>query len=184
MVLDLYKKIETSLIANDTEINRKYLANKIISEKIDLRRLLYILDSDKSIATHFIWLVGHICELSPETVDPAIKDFFLHRKKTQIKNYDRSLAKMFVYCGVPEEIEGEATTLMFEWILSPDVIVSTKNYSAIALYNLTLKYPDLKSELILTIQDQLDKNSISFKQTAGKVLNNLNKSERKGLKIK
>jgi hypothetical protein len=172
-VLDLYKKIETSLITNDTEINRKYLAKKIISEKIDLRGLLYILDSDRNIATHFIWLVGHICELSPEIVFPAIKDFFLHRKKTQIKNYDRSLAKMFMYCGIPEEIEGEATTLMFEWILSPDVIVSTKNYSAIALYNLTAKYPELKSELILTIQEQLNKNSISFKQTASRVIKNL-----------
>jgi hypothetical protein len=101
-VLDSYKKIEASLIANDTEINRKYLAEKIITENIDLCGLLYILDSDKMIATHFIWLVGHICELSPETVFPAIKDFFLHRKKTQIKNYDRSLAKMFAYCGIPE----------------------------------------------------------------------------------
>ena len=170
---DLYKIIEASLIANDTENNRKKLAKKIISEKIDLRELVYILDSDKKIATHFIWLVGHICELSPETVYPAIQDFFLHRQKTQIKNYDRSLAKMFMYCEIPEEIEGEATTLMFEWILSPDVIVSTKNYSAIALYNLTLKYPELKSELILTIQNQLDKNSISFNQTASKVLINL-----------
>jgi hypothetical protein len=62
---------------------------------------------------------------------------------------------------------------MFEWILSPGVIVSTKNYSAIALYNLTLKYPELKSELILTIQEQLNENSISFKQTASKVLKNL-----------
>ncbi len=176
-MLDLYNKIGTSLIANDTESNRKNLATKIITEKIDLRKLLYILDSDKNIATHFIWLVGYICELSPETVFPAIKDFFLHRKKTQIKNYDRSLAKMFMYCGIPKEIEGEVATLMFEWILSPDVIVSTKNYSAIALYNLTLKYPELKSELILTIQDQLDKNSISFKQTARKVLINLLNSE-------
>ena len=172
-MLDLYKEIETSLIANDTEINRKYWAKKIISEQIDLCELVYILDSEKKIATHFVWLVGYICELSPETVFPAIKYFFLHRKKTQIKNYDRSLAKMFMYCGIPEEIEGEATTLMFEWILSPDVIVSTKNYSAIALYNLTLKYPELKSELILTIQNQLDKNSISFNQTASKVLINL-----------
>jgi hypothetical protein len=173
MVLDIYKKIESSLIANDTEINRKHLAEKIIKEKIDLRRLLFILNSDINIATHFMWLVGRICELSPETVFPAINDFFLHRKTTQIKNYDRSLAKMFLYCGVPKEIEGEATTLMFEWILSPNVIVSTKNHSVKALYNLTLKYPELKSELILTIQEQLNKNSISFKQTASKVLKNL-----------
>ena len=35
-MLDLYKKIETSLIANDTEINTRILAKNIISEKIDL----------------------------------------------------------------------------------------------------------------------------------------------------
>lgn len=172
-MLNKYKKIENALIANDTETNRKHLAKKIVAEGIDLRGLLNILDSDNITATHFIWMVGRICELSPGTVFPAINGFFLHRKKTQIKNYDRSLAKMFMLCGVPEEIEGEATTLMFEWILSPDVIVTTKNYSAVALYNLTFKYPELKQELILTIRDQLDKNSISFNQTAQKVLNKL-----------
>ena len=173
MMSEFYKKIGTSLIENDTEFNRKKWAKRIISEKINLGGLLYLLDSDPNTATHFIWLVGRLCELSPGTVFPTIKSFFLHRNKTQIKNYDRSLAKMFMCCGIPEESEGEATTLMFEWILSPDVIVTTKNYSTVALYNLTLKYPELKSELILTIQDQLDKNSISFNQTARKVLKKL-----------
>lgn len=172
---DIYKEIGDSLAAHDTEINRKHIAGRIVSEKIDLRGLLYILDTDRIAATHFTWLVGHLCELSPVTVFPAIKGFFRHREKTKIKNYDRSLAKMFMHCGIPEEIEGEATTLMFEWILAPDVIVSTKNYSVAALYNLTLKYPELKSELILTIRDQLDKNSVSFRQAAGKILNALQK---------
>jgi hypothetical protein len=35
-MLDLYKEKETSLIANDTEIDMRILAEKIISEKIDL----------------------------------------------------------------------------------------------------------------------------------------------------
>ena len=174
------KEFEVSLIADDTDLNRKKWARKFVSEKTDLRSLLYLLDAEKKLATRFIWLIGDICESNPPVLRPFVKDFFKRRNSTQISNYNRSLAKMFMYCGIPKEIEGEVTTVLFDWLIDPNVLVTTKNYSMLALFNLTVKYPELKPELEFAIKDQLDKNTISFKKTATQLLNKLNKTNIKG----
>ena len=62
---------------------------------------------------------------------------------------------------------------MFNWLLNPKIIVSTKNYSLLALYNLTEKYSDLKIELKEVLEDQLDKNSNDFKKRATLILQKL-----------
>jgi len=166
----LIEKLEVSLLRDDRDENRKKWAHHIIAEKIPLMDIIELLRAEKRAATRFTWMVGDLCELAPQVVYPAIFYFWSKRNETEITNFNRSLAKMCWLCGIPEEIEGEVTSEMFEWILDPEVIVSTKNYSLLALANLTDKYSELKSELKMVIEDQMQKNSIAFEKCAGKVL--------------
>lgn len=171
----LVEKIEISLLSDDTDENRKKWAEYIVSEKILLMDIIELFHAEKRVATRFTWMVGDLCELEPQIVYPAITYFWSKRNETEITNYNRSLAKMCWLCGIPEEIEGEATSEMFEWLLDPEVIVSTKNYSLLALGNLTDKYIELKNELRMIIEDQLQKNSIAFEKCAEKVLKKINR---------
>jgi hypothetical protein len=171
----LIEKIEISLITEDTDENRKKWAEYIINAKLPLLELAALLDAEKRAATRFSWLIGDICELEPKVVFPAITHFWSKRYEVDITNFNRSLAKMFWLCGIPEEIEGEAVSEMFEWLLDPEAIVSIKNYSLLALGNLTDTYPELKQELRMVIEDQLQKNSVAFEKCAQKVLEKINR---------
>lgn len=166
------EKFISSILTDDSDKTRKQWAKFIIEEKINLVDFSELLFTDSFIASRFIWTVGDICEMNPETVYPSITYFFDVRYKTKIKNYNRSLAKMFFYCGVPEEIEGLATTEMFDWIIDPKEIVSTKNYALQTLHKLAEKYTELKTELNLVIEDQLKKNPVSFEKTVKKLYRN------------
>lgn len=166
----LTENMEVSLLRDHTDKNRRRWAEYIVSEKISLMDIIELLHTEKRVATRFTWMVGDLCELDSQVVYPAITYFWLKRNETEITNYNRSLAKMCWLCGIPEEIEGEATNEMFDWLLDPEVIVSTKNYSLLALGNLTDKYAELKHELRMVIEDQLQKNSIAFEKCAQKVL--------------
>ena len=170
----LIEKLEVSLLADHSDENRKRWADYIIKENIPLLDILELLDAEKRVATRFTWMVGDLCEQKPDVVFPAITYFWSKRNEIEITNYNRSLAKMCWLCGIPEEIEGEAVNELFEWLLDPEVIVSTKNYSLLALGNLTYKYPELKHELRMVIEDQLQKNSIAFEKCAQKVLKKIN----------
>lgn len=169
----LTDKLKQELIislADSSGAERKNWIEYIINHNILLKDLVEILYRDNKTAMKFSWIVGSLCELDSTRVFPVVNQIFNNRNKIKIPNFDRTIAKIFYLVEIPQEIEGEAVTVMFNWLLNPKIIVSTKNYSLFALYNLSEKYSDLKVELKEVIEDQLDKNSNDFKKRATKIL--------------
>ena len=169
----LINKISISLKKDGSDKNCRSWANYIVKNKIAITDLVSLVHAENPVAMRFSWLLGGLCESNPKLVYPSIVYFFSNRDKINILNFNRSLAKMFCYCGVPPEIEGEAMDIMFKWLSDPKSIVSTKNFALSVLYNFTIKYPELKNELKVIIEEQLDKNAVSFQQRARKILGNL-----------
>lgn len=166
-------QLSTSLKADRSDTNIRRWGRYVIDNNIALESLLPILGHEKRVATGFIWMVGGICELAPTVVLPCVSRFYAMRHEVPIVNYDRSLAKMFWLAGVPAEIEGEVIDQLFKWLLGSNITVTTKNYSMFALYKLCGQYPELKNELKITLEDQLDKNTADFKKRGMKMLEEL-----------
>lgn len=169
----LIEKLSRSLVEEDTDANRKRWKQYIIDNNIALLDLMSLLEANRKVGMRFIWMVGDLCESNPSLVFPAITHFYSRRHHVPFANFDRSLAKMFWLVGVPEEIEGEAINDLFKWLMDAKVNVTTKVYALSALYNLSLKYDDLRNELKLVVEDQLGKSSISFEQRAKQILKKL-----------
>jgi hypothetical protein len=168
--MNLSEQLRLSFKEDDSDGNLRKWARFIAENDIELNDLLGLLDEDRFTILRFLWLTGGLVEFDPERVAPAVPYFFAKRFEVKVPNYDRSLAKFCWLAGIPEEIEGEITNALFQWILDPKVSTSTKSFAVLALFNQTQKYPDLKNELRMVIEDQLDKNGSSFEKRAGKVL--------------
>jgi hypothetical protein len=171
------EKLQQSLKADDSEANRRRWQASIIERKTDMRTLMPLLDEDRFTQMRFLWLTGGLVETAPEIVRPVVADFFAKRHTIAVPNYNRSLAKFFWLAGIPEELEAEATDELFGWILDAKTTTSAKSYAVLALHRLTEKYPELKNELKIVIEDQLRKNGTSFEKRAGKVLLQLSMDE-------
>lgn len=168
----LKQELVTSLAQSDSTDRSRWI-EYIIECKIPLEEIIDLLYADYKIAIKFSWMIGSLCEQDPMRVFPIVGEIFDNRDRINLPNFDRSIAKMFYYVEIPQELEGQAVDLMFSWLLDPNIIVSTKNYSLFGLFKLTEKYSDLKIELKEVIEDQLDKNSNSFKKRASKILQKL-----------
>ena len=158
----LIEKLKQELIhslADSSGGERKKWIEFIVSHNIPLIDLIDILYLDDKTAMKFSWIVGSLCEIDS--------------RRVKIPNFERTIAKIFYLVEIPEEIEGEAVNIMFNWLLNPEIIVSTKNYSLFGLYKLTEKYSELKTELKEVIEDQAEKNSNDFKKRANKILQKL-----------
>jgi len=169
----LQEQLSFSLKENNSGANRKKWAARIIENQINLVDLVELIHAEYPVAMRFSWLIGDLCEQKPELVFPTISYFFSARDQIKIKNFDRSLAKLFWLSGVPSEIESEVIDELFKWLHDPKITVSTKNYSLFALQKLTVIHPELKNELRIVIEDQLGKNSSSFEKRAGVILGEL-----------
>lgn len=169
----LLNQLESSLNKDQSDLNIGKWVSYIIEEDIALVELLPLLYKDQKTGMRFSWLIGSLCEQKPQLVYPIVRTVFSKRHEVPFKNFERSLAKIFWLVKIPEDMEGLVTDELFNWLLNPKLNVTTKCYAISALEKLAKKYPDLKSELTIAINDQIDKNSISFQQRAKRILANL-----------
>lgn len=171
--MSLADQLRLSFKEDDSDASLRKWSHTISETNVNIQDLLGLLDEDRFTAMRFLWLMGGLVEIDPERVAPAVPYLFSKQHTINVPNYDRSLAKFCWLAGIPEEIEGEVTNDLFQWILDPKVSTSTKSFAVLALYKQTQKYEDLKNELRIVIEDQLDKNGSSFEKRAGKILGEL-----------
>lgn len=169
----LIDQLSNSLEADRSSENLQKWAQYLIKNNIEFIHLVEILDAQHPIAMRFTWLLGHIVEHYPQRIFPIVSYCFNHRNQWTFPGVKRSIAKMLWLAGVPEELEGLVVDELFKWVLDPKIKVAVKVYAIDCLYQLALKYPALQEELKIVIDDQWDKNSISFKQRAKKILKQL-----------
>lgn len=169
---ELYNELLLKLAASSGS-DRQVWAKCIVDEGVDIIGLCDLLYKNKVVAMRFLWLLSDIALVDPKMLYDVLPYLFQLRDKTSIPDLQYSFSKYWNYCGVPEEHEEEAIDLLFKWIEDPKVSVHIKTNSLRVLYKLVKGYPDLKNELSLVLDDQLEKNSVSFKRMASKVLTKL-----------
>jgi hypothetical protein len=170
MYQQLLQNLTVSLGNDRSSENRQMWTDYLIKEQVELIHLTELLDAEHPVGMRFTWLLGHILEENPGQIAPIVSYCFEHRNQYTFPGIKRTLAKMFWLAGVPEKIEGLVVDELFKWVLDPKIKVAVKVYGIDALCNMVLKYPDLKEELLIVIDDQLDKNSVAFRARAKKVL--------------
>ena len=74
---------------------------------------------------------------------------------------------------IPEKYHGEIMNICFKYLESPTEALAVKVFSMSVLGDLAKKYPEIKSELKLLIEDQLPHQTAGFKSRAKKILKQL-----------
>ncbi len=169
---ELYNELLLEL-ATGNGSDRQAWAKRVIDDDVDVIGLCDLLYENKNIATRFSWLLSDIALADPAKLYKTLPYLFQLKDKASIPNFQYSFSKYWNYCGVPEQHEGEAIDLLFKWIQDPKVSVHIKTNALSVLYKLVKKYSDLKNELKIVLECQLEKNSVSFKRLASKVLSEI-----------
>lgn len=169
----LTDQLSASLRSDASDQNMKRWISVIRDKKIPIADLVPLIHAEHPVGMRFSWLLGGLCEKYPAMVAPAIPYLFNHRQDIDIEGFNRSLAKLFYHCGIPSELEGEATDALFRWLSDPASNVSTKRIALLALQKLTTGYPDLIPELKLVIDDLSGKYSPAFDKLLNKVMREL-----------
>lgn len=168
---DFYRELESSL-PKSTEEQRQIWASIIIDRDIDLKDLSSLLFCEKKVATRFLWMLSGIGIMKSVKLFEALP-FLLELSGKLDPVYQTAFANYWLIAGVPPENEGQAIDLSFQWLMDANVTVTIKSRALFVLFKLTEKHPELKNELALCLEDQMDKHSKDFRKRALKVLNEL-----------
>jgi hypothetical protein len=164
------QQLHNSLLQDKSDANLRQWGAQIVQQNLALVDLITLIHAEKKVATRFSWMLGGIVERDPERVRPVIPYLFRQRKEILIHNFERSLAKFFALAGIPEEIEGEAVEALFQWLMDPKVLLSTRTFAMAALDKLCHKHPELKNELKIVLEELIQHNEGSLEKKARKIL--------------
>jgi len=166
---NFYTELE-KLLPQSTAHHRKIWASKIIEDDIDLNHLIALVKSEKKVSTRFLWLLSEVGYLNPNKLFQILPLLLELSNTMDIKN---SIATFWLIAGIPTENEAQSIDLLFNWIQSSSTNVTTKSRSIFVLLNLTIKYPELKHELKICLEDQLNKHTADFNKRVIKILKTL-----------
>jgi len=148
------------------------IANYACASKENFVELMRcFLDNEYRLAQRAAWSVSWAARQKPEMIYPHIKDLVsvLNKKNVHdavIRNSVRVLQKI----EIPEKYHGEVMDACFQFLEKPSTPVAIKAFSLTTLFNLSKKYPEIKPELKLIINDRLDYETAAFKSRAKKIL--------------
>ena len=138
------------------------------------------LSNEYRIAQRAAWSVSWAAKEKPEMILPYIGVLVqqMQRKDAHpaiVRNSVRILEKIMI----PEAFHGEVMDTCFGFVESPQTPIAIKAFALTTLFNLSKIYPEIKQELTLIIENQIDKGSPAFKSRAKKILQQLNKHGKK-----
>jgi hypothetical protein len=165
----LLNDLQTSLLEDASGANQLQWAKYIVQNDIALEGLASLIHAEKTIATRFSWMLGGIVQIDPQRVFPILPYLFHHRQEIGILNFERSLAKMFSLAGIPEEIEGEAVEALFQWLMDPKAILSTRVFAMEALHKVCKRHWELQHELKLVLETLIPQSEGSLEKKARKL---------------
>jgi tRNA-dihydrouridine synthase len=136
--------------------------------------LYHLIHSDKpKIQWHAAWVFEHIFIAKPEIIKPYLKEIVSEFHTIENNSVKRHFAKILSLTDINNMANGIFINTCFEWLKSELISVAVKAHCMQILFHLTLKYPDLKPELRIVLEEQIPFNSAGFKSRAQKILKQL-----------
>jgi hypothetical protein len=116
----------------------------------------------------------------PELIQPYLKNIIEQMSGFKTDGLKRSFAKMIseMVWEFDEEVLGILTDTCFKWLNNSNEKIALKIYSQDILYKISQLYPDLKYELISTLENHLPRSSVAIRTRSRKMIKKLYKEVR------
>lgn len=159
-------EIAVSAIGNNPEIFKKFLDFALQDKGQYAMR-----------AARVVQLASHI---HPELIRPYIKEIILKLPTFRNNGLRRNFLKILTErsLNLDEDTLGTLVNVSFDYLISPSEKPAMKVYAMEILYRISQFYPDIQSELISTIEDQLPRSTVAVKSRGKQVLAKLYKQTR------
>ena len=163
-IIKEHSKKQAVLIAN-------YIGNN--QDRFDMLMHLFLTDEYR-VTQRAAYAISHCTDRHLNLVIPHLPAMveYLKDKNAHIA-VRRNIVRILSQIDLPEDLMGTVATLCFDFIIDPKEAVAVKIYSMEVLYNLTLKEPGLKEELVLVIEENMAYGSAGIRSRGNKILKKL-----------
>lgn len=135
--------------------------------------VILVLQAENRIAARAAWVMRHCYDDHPWLVEKHIPAMIKRLEKPACDAVKRNMLAILKDIDIPEALEGQLLNSCFIMLNDRSEPVAIKMFSMVVLFNLALKYPDIKHELADTIRTQMPYSTPGFKNRGEKILQHL-----------
>jgi hypothetical protein len=126
---------------------------------------------DFQLAQRAAWSVRWAAEKRPELVKPYVGLLVKQLKRIDVHDaVIRNSLKVLEDVSIPEEFHGELLDACFSLVSDRKTPIAIKVFSMSLIFKLTSLYPEIKNELRLIIQENMELETAAFRSRGRKIL--------------
>ena len=160
-------------LAASSSIERKEWAHQVVANDLNLEQFLPLLHRNDKTSQRFMWLLGDICELDPQRLEPCLPLLFSLRDEMPFPGMRRSVAKWLMLTQMPPSVEKQAVPQLLRWLASPNASIGCKSYSARTLFDLAKQGRIEKEDVRAILNEQAKHSNRSYAGRMEKLLERL-----------
>jgi hypothetical protein len=164
--------LKTELLKEHSYENSEKIAWFIMENPNYLPELFQLFwENDKLITQRATWVIIIISEWKPKILKPFVEEMILTLQKEGINDsIIRNTVRILAEFPIPQHMEGIITEICFNYLNNASVAVAIKVFSMSILERMVEKYPELKGELIASIELGMEFGSAGYRSRGGKIL--------------
>ena len=129
------------------------------------------INGEPRIAQRASWAVSHCAEKFPELIVPYRKEMLDYLQTPGIHDsIKRNILRIFQGIDIPPELEVNLLERCFGYLMDKKEAVAIRVFAMQVLANLSKKYPEIKNELRILIEDELPFAKPAFVSRGRKIL--------------
>jgi len=141
-----------------------------IQERFDQLFQLFLGD-DYRVVQRAAWPLSYCVEAHPRLISKHLGKLISNLKKQGLHNaVKRNSVRLLQFIEIPVGLHGDLMNICFSYIADPDEKPAVKAFSLGVLQKLSSKYPEIKNELKLIINERWEYESAAFRSRGRKIL--------------
>jgi hypothetical protein len=164
--------IREEILQEHSKAQALKVANYACSSAARFRQLMdCFMDPDYRLSQRAAWSMSWAARQHPAMVLPYLPAIVQQMQRPDVPDaVKRNAVRILEAIDIPEELHGEVMNACFSFIEDPATAVAIKAFSLTTLFNLSKKYPDIRSEIKIIIEANWENESAAFKSRGRKIL--------------
>lgn len=140
------------------------------NDKARFTELMCLFQSDSyRLCQRASWPLSYIVENHPELITDYYVLLLDLLENPPHNTVARNILRLLQFVEIPEAFAGQVMNHCFTLLMKPKEPVANKAFSLTILANLSKRYPEIKNEILICIEEQWPHSSAGFRSRARKV---------------
>jgi len=105
------------------------------------------------------WVICHFAKKHPYYLEPHLSEIIANLPAISTESVWRNMLNIISMLPIPEKHRGYLFDLCYGLVESPGTAIAVRAYAMTILYNISNKEPELKPELIILFESQMENES-------------------------